>query len=315
MPLTPNPLQELEPDFDSEPYTTSRQALTDLGFPEANITPILHQNWQADRQVCHIAWEVARDEEEAAAAAAVAPQQDQAGDSNKTSAKAGDFPAGITIPSLESLSPLDYAHQKLSKFQWVKLWYFTREGCIEATVPTTSFANETFSITTEDSDMIHLRPIAATKASRNAIPNMALSWDQIAFAAKILVRIMKEELWPAKHTSAMIDFFCALDIQQSHLAYDGDQALIEYQATVRKAWFDTLGSNRAFDLTPINLKRLHAIESRLTLTAHRQAMVRTSYPNYTQPSTNKPPVHPSHTPPLSAHVPHILLHPHFQHGN
>ena len=144
------------------------------------------------------------------------------------------IPQDTMIPTAETPNPSDYACQKLHKGDWVKLWYFTWEGCLKAAKPSTSVANNTFSITMEDSSMIQLQSIALSKASRNALSNRSLSWDQIYFTGKVLVRVMKEEEWPLTHANSMVDFFCWLDYEHSNLGHDTDNALIEYQATACK---------------------------------------------------------------------------------
>ena len=76
---------------------------------------------------------------------------DTSRDQEKKAFKAGAFPHGILIPTAEILGSSEYACLKLHKGDWVELWYFTQEGCLEAAKLTTSLANDTFGITTEDS--------------------------------------------------------------------------------------------------------------------------------------------------------------------
>jgi len=193
------------------------------------------------------------------------------------------------IPTTETPNPSDYAHQKLHKGDWIELWYFTQEDCLETAKPSISIANDTFSITTEDSSMVQLWSIALSKASRNALPGTSLMWDQIYFAGKVLIRVVKEEGWPSTYVNLMVDFFCRLDYKCSNLGHDADNALIEYQATACKQWFDTLRMVCTFDIAEFNnvwfqtiISRLaiathkqQSIESKLTMDAHRQALVST----------------------------------------
>ena len=103
-----------------------------------------------------------------------------------------------------------------------------QEGCLEAAKPSISIANNTFGITMKDSSMVQLRSIASSKASCNALSNSSLSWDQIYFTGKVLVRVIKKEGWPLIHANLMVDFFCRLDYERSNLGHDVDNTLIEY---------------------------------------------------------------------------------------
>jgi len=232
----------------AETFAATRRLLENRHLPAKVITDAIRQTWLAIGQSRHDAWEQAR------------LQGRRLRDDEKP-VKAWAFPRGVPIPSTDVPRPYDYARQKLVKGEWVELWYFTREGCFEAAKPTST-----------------------TTTSPNVLPDTALTCDQISFAGKILARIMKEERWPNTHIDAIVDFFCRLDNERINMGYDGGLALIEYQATVRKAWFDTLGTDRAFDLAEFNIQRLQAIQTPLSMSLHRRALV--SPPN-TLVMTNK----------------------------
>ncbi|KAF8630215.1 hypothetical protein AX17_005468 [Amanita inopinata Kibby_2008] len=234
----PDPLLEDEPDFDGEPFAAAKQGLTD----EAARGHI-RQSWLANQQLRHEAWEHVRDnqtreDEECTAAKEAVATLAAAG----KRFKAGAFPIGRMVPAKTTLNPLDYARQKIAKGEWIELYYFTLIGCHEATQPTTSNASDTFGITSED-NTLQLRSVSTTKASCHAVRDINLSWDEISFAGKVLARVMQEEshYWSEDHIQSIVDFFPNMDFEQTHQNCSVDQALIHYQAEVRKEWFDTLG--------------------------------------------------------------------------
>jgi hypothetical protein len=160
---------------------------------------------------------------------------------------------------MESISPLDYARQKVADGKWVELWYFTKQGCFEASKHSTSIADDTFGITTSNSTTVHLRSASSTTASCFAKPDTDLNWDQITFAGKILIKTAEQEYWPPEHVDALVGFFMGMDYECTNLGYDGDHALIEYQASVRKEWHRTLNTHHAFDIAEFNHQRFFRI--------------------------------------------------------
>ncbi|KAM6492301.1 hypothetical protein JOM56_002926 [Amanita muscaria] len=277
----PDPLLEEEPDFLAEQYLQARNDIIALGVPEDAIAGILRQIWVANRQVRHEAWVADRERQhqgdpprnnrpqEDGAQPPDAPNLDEGDGTQPKGQKAKTFPQGVAVPDAESPHPSEYARQKIAKFEYIELWYFSREGLAEAAQPTTSTSNDTFGIITGDLGAVQLCPVATTKASKNALPDEALSWDQISFGSKVYVEALRKEKWPDQHIRALINFFSQLDFQRTRLTSIPDRVFIEYQATVRREWMSTWD----FDISQFNIARLQAIQSRVTMHAHQTAIV------------------------------------------
>ena len=277
----PDPLLEAEPDFLAEQYLQAREELINLGVPEDAIVNVLRQAWGANRQVRHEAWAADRERR-----AQDEPQQndrppegngppdldDDDDDAQPKGQKAKAFPQGVTVPDAESPRPSEYARQKIAKGEYVELWYFSREGLAEAAQPTTSTSNDTFGIVTGDLGAVQLCPVATTKASKNALPDEALSWDQVSFGSKVYMGALKNGKWSDSHIKALINFFSNLDFQRTHLTSIPDKVFVEYQATVRREWMETW----KFDISQFSLIRLQAIHSCVTMRAHQTALVSNS---------------------------------------
>ena len=118
---------------------------------------------------------------------------------------------------------------------------------------------------------------------------------------------MREEGWPPAHYITMAKFFTELDIECSHRLYRSNCTLIEYQATVQKAWFDTLGTIQAFN--PIEFSRgcFQEIKDRLKAEWYNGSMVYFHSPTHSShhDSTFPPPplIISTCTPPFK-HAPH-----------
>lgn len=204
----PDPLLEAEPDFLAEPFLQARADLTALNIPEDAVTNILRQTWAANQQIRHNAWvEDQQRRHRSEPPQGDPPQNDDAPrpdpiDNDGTQPKAQKakvFPSGMTVPDAESPRPSEYARQKITKFEYIELWYFSREGLAKASQPTTSTSNDTFGIVTGDLGAVQLCPVATTKASKNALPDESLSWDQISFASKVYVDALRKGQWPDQH--------------------------------------------------------------------------------------------------------------------
>lgn len=283
----PDPLLEAEPDFLAEEYLQARAVLIALEVPEDTIIDILRQGWIANRQARHEAWAAGHEGQPPdgppqndhppgdGGQPRVPPgpnDDDDDDDVQPKGQKAKAFPQGVTVPDAESPRPSEYARQKIAKGEYIELWYFSREGLAEAAQPTTSTSNDTFGIVTGDLGAVQLCPVATTKASKNALHDEALSWDQVSFGSKVYVEALRKGKWPDPHIRALISFFSELDFQRTRLTSIPDKVFVEYQATVRREWMHTWN----FDISQFSLARLQAIQSRVTMHEHQTALVSNS---------------------------------------
>ena len=110
---------------------------------------------------------------------------------------------------------------------------------------------------------IQLCPVVTTKASKNALPDEALSWDQVSFTSKVYVETLRKAKWPDEHLRALIKFFSQLDFQCTCITSIPDKGFVEYQVSVQCEWMDTWN----FDISKFSLSRLQAIHSWVTFQA------------------------------------------------
>ena len=84
---------------------------------------------------------------------------------------------------------------------------------------------------------------------------------------------MEEEGWPEGGVQQVVDFYCCLEYEQTKRKYIGDAAPIEYQATVRREWFNAFNTPREFDISLFSTERMQEIQSCLTTEKHKKAIV------------------------------------------
>jgi hypothetical protein len=102
-------------------------------------------------------------------------------------------PATGTMVNMEwSLPPLDYALTCLRKHKYMELWYFTCAGCKDARLANREAGDETFALTSLNSVMT-IKPVGSVSASKNAVSNDKLTWDQIQMAQAVLTEHMEKQ--------------------------------------------------------------------------------------------------------------------------
>ncbi|KAG6376778.1 hypothetical protein JVT61DRAFT_1802 [Boletus reticuloceps] len=183
-----------------------------------------------------------------------------AADAEKKKTKIGDFNEGQGPPDVIRQRPAQYTLQRISSFEFVELWYFTPMGCRDASVNLRSNADDAFGITNTN-DVLTFRPIASVKASKNAIPDDALSFSDFMQAHISFLEHVKQAEWPEKHVKSLALFFWCLETHSKQEDFHGDQTILNYTATVRRQWHDKLKANngRAFNISVINESLMNSI--------------------------------------------------------
>jgi hypothetical protein len=176
--------------------------------------------------------------------------------------------------------PSRYALKKLADFEYVELYYFTVAACREATDYERSIAEDAFTLSKID-DTMALRPMNACKPSTKAIPDVRLSWNDVSIAKTKLLQCMQDAKWPPKFLMSLAGFYVNLDAHAIREEEGGEQAIIQYQAEVRREWIDAVtgnGSQDPFDISIINEERLRRIAAKILYQRQLAAVQRSVLP-------------------------------------
>jgi len=161
-----------------------------------------------------------------------------------------DFDLNASISDRIPHNLSQYATGKIENMEYVELWYFTTEGCKEASKATPTAADDTFGILSTSTGLA-LQSIRATKASRNAIADEQLNWEQIMTTRHTLITTASHVKWPKKHVYALAEFYINLESRKAN--GDNPRALILYHAIVRRRWHEAMKRRApAFNLSIIN---------------------------------------------------------------
>jgi hypothetical protein len=172
-------------------------------------------------------------------------------EAEKKKPKINDFNENCP-PSVIAPRPSQYALQKLATYDYVKLWYFSPEGCTEAARNHKSHMDDAFGITSAN-DVLTLRPVASVKASRFARADHDLNFGEFLQAKNSLLQHMKPS-WPSKHITALTEFFWNLEVHSIRHNENGDRIALLYASHICCQWHDDLKINNglAFNIALIS---------------------------------------------------------------
>lgn len=148
----------------------------------------------------------------------------------------------------------------------MELWYFTSEGCKEASKASPTVADDAFNILSTKSGLA-LQSVKATKASPNAIVDEHLSWEQIMTARHTMIATANRVGWDQKLTIALAELYIGLE----GLKAEGKnaRALVLYHAVARKLWHEALrGRGDPFNISLINNALLDLLENQVRDSDH-----------------------------------------------
>lgn len=242
-----DPAFEVRPDFASNAYRMVREAVMaahNIDVDEAidRITAA----WQLEHDQRVEAWNLEqeantreaeriqleqrqRDEEEQRLQEAEVEREHR--EAEKKKPKISDFNEDQPPPNMVAPRPSQYAFQKLSSFEYVELWYFSQEGCLEASRNNCSQADDALGITTTH-DVLTLRPVASVKGSRNAKADHELSFSDFLQAKNAFLKHLGQAAWPEKHVNALAKFFWNIENHPIRDNLNSDPIALHYASVV-----------------------------------------------------------------------------------
>lgn len=203
--LNQNPHLEEMPDHAGPHYDVLRTALMQNGMTEEEAIQQLDNSWTRNHEERIQRWdqqtvddedaeEEARRQEEAEIGQRAPQQVEQAQantDGERRKNKMKDFDDNAVVGSYIAPRPAQYALRRIEDFEYVELWYFTPEGCIDAFQHQHTQTDETFGLTKTD-DVVTIKAISAIKASKNVIADADLTFRQMSMAKNTMLPLMSK---------------------------------------------------------------------------------------------------------------------------
>jgi hypothetical protein len=182
-------------------------------------------------------------------------------EAEKKKPKLGAFDPALVIPDFLGPRASNFAKKKLDEKQYVELWYWTKEGYLDAdSLRAGVEADESFGITQIGSTLT-LKPLTAFKASKKAVRDEDLTWARLSIAKTGFLAAIEAAGWPKEHCAAVSSFFRAIENHPSRMNHDdyAETILVIYQARTRRYWHDILDQNLGFNIAIINYRLLEQI--------------------------------------------------------
>ncbi|EDR10142.1 uncharacterized protein LACBIDRAFT_325771 [Laccaria bicolor S238N-H82] len=147
------------------------------------------------------------------------------------------------------------------KRNYMELYSFMMEGCLEAVRLNRTIAQDAFTFA-KANDTLLLKPLASHKPSNKVILDEDLTWHQMSITKSCLLHHMSQK-WLAPATCRRPHrIYLNLESHPMWLQVDGDTVLLHYEAQVQHEWHKSLcGANDkpAVDISVINVKHVEAI--------------------------------------------------------
>ena len=151
-------------------------------------------------------------------------------------------------PNIITFRPSQYVLQKIPVYKYVELWYFTKDGCFEATQQAHLQADDAFGLLFTN-EVLTLYLVALVKASKYAKADHELMLTEILQAWTSYLKHIKEASWPKKHISVLFKFFWNIECHPFCIStWHGDHILTTYTAKTRRHWYNRLKTGNAFNI-------------------------------------------------------------------
>ena len=260
-------------------YDMLRTLLVNAGATEEDALTQITNAWQQENEARRAAWDhqveedqLAQEETDRLAREQEQDEQEAARrEREKKKSKMNDFDTNRSVGGFITPRPSTFATNKLENFDYIELFYFTREGCLDAMSSQRTEADDTFGLS-KMGDLVSLRSISALRASKNVIQDVDLTWNQLTYAKTSYLQHLGKAGWPQKHVDALAHFFIALESSPFRGRTHGEKILITYQAKVRRHWHDQLklDDGGGFNIALIDNKLLETISNELWDVAHAE---------------------------------------------
>ncbi|KAF9235327.1 hypothetical protein BU15DRAFT_64919 [Melanogaster broomeanus] len=270
-----DPSLEVCPDFNSDGFRTIREFMI-AGSHETNQQTVerLIISWTEDHNRRIGLWQdqqaveaeaaeqvqrARREQEEEAQRLAEEEVERERREADKKKAKLNDFDDTLTVDN------------KLSSFEYVPLWYFSPEGCRDAAKNSIISADDAFGFTKVD-DVLTVRPVAAVKASRNAIEDHELNITDFLRAKNSYLHHLDKAGWTQRHTDSLAQFFWHLENHPFRDGPNGNIIIMTYAHRVRRNWHDNLKLGKGFNIAIINESLMNTIAFEVNTSAQQNTL-------------------------------------------
>ncbi|KAG0707932.1 hypothetical protein DFH29DRAFT_979562 [Suillus ampliporus] len=205
-----DPVLEAQPNFASAAYAGWLNAYIAGGTTREDALERMAEGWRIERQERIDLWQqqletdalALREQEERDHANKEAEEQEERREAEKKKPKISDFDDNAVVADIIIPRPSQFALQKIKSMEYVELWYFSPEGCRDASDNSRSTSEDAFGFAKVDG-FVALKPVASFKASQKALQDHDLSWRQFDMAKTSYLVHIEKCGWLDKHQQAL----------------------------------------------------------------------------------------------------------------
>ncbi|KAG0697206.1 hypothetical protein DFH29DRAFT_1071737 [Suillus ampliporus] len=223
-----DPVLEAQPNFASAAYAGWLNAYIAGGTTREDALERMAEGWRIECQ---------EQQEERDRANKEAEEQEERREAEKKKPKISDFDDNAVVADIIIPFPSQFALQKIKSMEYVELWYFSPEGCHDASDNSRSTSEDAFGFAKVDG-FVALKPVASFKASQKALQDHDLSWWQFDMAKTSYLVHIEKCGWPDKHQQALAMFFTLITNHEHRIRPRGEKTLLRYAGFVRREWHD-----------------------------------------------------------------------------
>lgn len=222
---------------------------------------------EADRVTREAAEAQAREEDLRRRTEQTQREEAERAEAEKKKPKMNDFDANQKVPSHLKPVSSQYAQNKLEKFEYAELWYWSPQGLAVAKRDAesnrhtyTAMESQGKKGADDDDDTIEVKRSDRHQPSKHALSDRELTWRDFTIARTNFLEAAKEAEWPASHVAALIKFFLGVENHHFREREYGDTTMLRYASDTRRHWHQALSRNQGYNIGLINddlVKEVH----------------------------------------------------------
>lgn len=264
-----DPTGDVCPDYESADYEAVRNAMTANGAMTAEqAAAALRAGWQAGHDRDVVAWQARqeevrqrdeereqhrRDAEEEAQAEAQRARTEEQKALDKKKPRLATVVAGAAPPAAMRQRVSEFAREKLAKYAYVELDYFTAKARASAEAQARASSSELMVLTPSDSGY-SITQGSAQRPLKDIRKDADLPFSEMTTAWPVFLKeLSKLPTWEKAHVDQYYDFFIAVNSHEDAQDALGQKALMLYLDEIRADWHDTIIAKRvedtAFDIS------------------------------------------------------------------
>jgi len=163
---------------------------------------------------------------------------------------------GQFVPADLDIQPTTYALSCIESFEYVKLWYFSNEGCADASHAAQSIVSDALMLA-RDGDALTLQPSAMSCPSTRACKDHDLTFAQFLTAYKCFIQHIIDANWPDVNVASLNGLFTTLEMHPFRRVRYGEATLLLYQSRVWAHWHDRIKVNKGFEIHVVDNTKLN----------------------------------------------------------